>query len=368
MVTEGMAAIRIPAGVFYNPEMKFCRDVSVALIRAARAGAHARTVDATAGSGIRAIRYARECGGAVGDLWLVDISPSSARAAKANAARNGVRAFAAPTSFARFANSVRAKGGFQLIELDPFGTPVPFLHDALRLARDGTLLSVTATDTAVLCGAHPKACLKNYQAKPLNPFCCHEVGARILLGKIARAAAEFDLAALPLMALSHRHYFKVFVSLKKGAGAAAETLRKIGFISHCGTCLHRETSFGVACTTPARCTACGGTLEHAGPLWLGKLHDGGLLARMIAETGSSAPKLAALFTVMRAEDGLPPLYFELPRVTERLRAGALGRETIASALETAGFEASRTHFHPNALKTTAPAKDFFAIVRQAKAL
>ena len=366
-IHEGKARITVPDGVFYNPEMKFCRDLSVLVIRAALAGKKARTVDATAGTGIRGIRYAKEGAGAVGELFLVDMNAAAAKSAKDNVKLNKVKAKVVKSSFAKFANSPTAYGGFGLIELDPFGTPVPLIYDACRVARDGTLLSVTATDTAVLCGAHPKACLKNYQAKPLNPFLCHEVAARILLGKVARTASEFNLGITPLLTISHLHYFKVFVLLAEGAEGAVASVKELGLLAHCNKCLERVWRKGVAASLPEKCPRCGETMEHAGPLWLGNLHDKKALAR-IMKLGKKDDKIVKRVGLMAGEASMPPFYFELHRLCERLRINAARPDRVVAELKKKGFKVSRTHFQPNAIKTDAGIREVEAAIRKAAKL
>ena len=49
---------------------------------------------------------------------------------------------------------------FGFVDLDPFGTPAPFIDAAIR--SSGKYLGVTATDTAPLCGAHLKAGIRRY--------------------------------------------------------------------------------------------------------------------------------------------------------------------------------------------------------------
>ncbi len=85
-----------------------------------------------------------------------------------------------------------AKETFDYIDLDPFGTPVPYLHAAFHGLRRNGILAITATDTAPLAGTHAKKCLRRYQARPCRCVFGHEVGLRILIGYVARQAAMFD--------------------------------------------------------------------------------------------------------------------------------------------------------------------------------
>ena len=49
---------------------------------------------------------------------------------------------------------------FDVVDLDPYGSPVPFLDAALQSVRDGGMLMVTCTDLAVLSGGNTGACHK----------------------------------------------------------------------------------------------------------------------------------------------------------------------------------------------------------------
>ncbi|VVC71884.1 tRNA (guanine(26)-N(2))-dimethyltransferase [uncultured archaeon] len=312
---------------------------------------------------MRAIRYAKEGGGAIGELFLVDLNSGAARACRKNLKENKVKGKVVHNTFERFACSEEARKGFGFIELDPFGSPVPLLYDAIRLSRDGTILSITATDTAVLCGAHPKACLKNYQAKPLNACCCHEVGARILLGKIARTASEFSFGVKPLFSLSHQHFFKVFVKLEGGADGAVESIKALGFVAHCNKCLHMEWRKGVANPLPQKCPECGETPEYAGPLWLGEIHDKALLEKILSLDDGKDREIGKVASLMAIESTLPPFYFELHLLAKRLSIGAVRPVRVCESLRKLGFKCGGTHFHTNSVKTDAPKNRVEAVMK-----
>lgn len=69
----------------------------------------------------------------------------------------------------------RQKTLFEVVDLDPYGSAVPFLESALNAMADGGLLAVTFTDMAVLCARTPHVCFYKYGASPLNKRYCHEV-------------------------------------------------------------------------------------------------------------------------------------------------------------------------------------------------
>lgn len=75
----------------------------------------------------------------------------------------------------------KEKRFFDVIDLDPYGTAVPFLESALSTIEDGGLMCVTFTDMAVLCARKPHVCFYKYGAAPLGKKYCHEMALRMVL-------------------------------------------------------------------------------------------------------------------------------------------------------------------------------------------
>ncbi|MEW6329606.1 MAG: methyltransferase, partial [Candidatus Micrarchaeota archaeon] len=224
-IREGLARILLEKGVFFNPEMELCRDISSLAVGAL--GEKLSVCDGCCAAGVRGIRYKLENKN-VARVEFVDLSERACKLARKNIKLNRLRACSVHCGDL---NLFLYKKNFDLLEIDPFGSPVPYLYAALRSfarVKEG-ILSVTATDMAVLCGAHPGACLKNYQARPIDNEFCHELAARILIGKIARTASEFNLGIGPLLTLSHQHFIKIFLRVRKGAKHAVESMRALGY-------------------------------------------------------------------------------------------------------------------------------------------
>ena len=68
-----------------------------------------------------------------------------------------------------------------MIDLDPYGSAVPFLDAAVQAVEDGGLLLVTCTDMAVLCGAHAESCHAKYGAMTVKAKYCHEMVRPLLI-------------------------------------------------------------------------------------------------------------------------------------------------------------------------------------------
>src|SRR4030043_51497 len=129
---------------------------------------------------------------------------------------------------------------FDIIDVDPFGSPVPYLDSAVRALRNKGVLAATATDLAPLCGVHAKACVRKYGGKPLRTEYCHELAVRLLAGCIATLAAKHDIGIRVVFSHSTDHYIRVYAEIAYGAKKADESIKNLGFILHCFNCFHRE--------------------------------------------------------------------------------------------------------------------------------
>ena len=70
---------------------------------------------------------------------------------------------------------------FDVIDIDPYGTPSIFLDAAIQAVAEGGLLCITATDMPVLCGKYSETCFAKYGATSLKGSNCHEMVCGITL-------------------------------------------------------------------------------------------------------------------------------------------------------------------------------------------
>ena len=322
-------------GVFYNPAMAFARDLHVALWhKLAPAG---KTLDGLAASGVRGLRLMVEAGAAV---EFCDRSLAATEAIRANLARNSLAA----EVYEGDLREVLAGREFGALDIDPFGTPAPFIPAAVRAVADGGLLGVAATDTAVLCGAQPKACERRYGARPLSGVAAKEVGVRILLGAIAREAAGVGRTITPLLCYTEGHHLRAWVRLAPGEPPALRWLS-------------REMVLYDA-SAPGR----------AGPLWGGVLGDPDAFPDGAELPGDAASprhrRLERMLATLRAELPGPPGLWDM---NEMARAAGSGktprRERIVVALRERGWFASSSIFHPLGIRTDAPLDEQVAAVQ-----
>ena len=142
-----------------------------------------KVLEGLAASGLRSIRFAKELTG-VKKIVANDWSRQAVESIERNAHHNNVRDLVEPhngdAALLMYQHKA-TKDRFDVIDLDPYGSPTPFLDGALQAVTEGGLLCVTATDMAVLCGNSPETCYTKYGAISLKSKACHEFAVRILL-------------------------------------------------------------------------------------------------------------------------------------------------------------------------------------------
>ncbi len=342
---------------FYNPEMRFCRSFFSLAIGAI--DEKLNVLDAFCASGIRGIRYAKENKNVQGITFL-DVSKNAIARTKKNAKTNKIKNIG-NSSFVcnRIEKFCSDFSHFDFVEIDPFGTPVPYLNDVTRAQSDKKewYLSVTATDTAVLCGPQANACLKNYHSKSLNNEFTHEVGTRILIKRVAEAAVEYNFGIVPLISLSDRHYIKLLLKLVKSGNVADETVHKLGYVSYCNKCSWR--SYGKRMKNS--CENCKAETDFGGQLWLGELHDAKLLKKMLElnekRNYTNAKEIEKKVNSLIGEVGMPAFYYDIHVLCKRYRAKGVPKiEDLLKQLEARGFKSRRTHFSDVSIKTDAGMK------------
>ncbi|WP_370575449.1 tRNA (guanine(10)-N(2))-dimethyltransferase [Methanomethylovorans sp.] len=346
------------ASVFYNKEMELNRDLSVASIAAYSEIIASRKhldlldityVDALSASGIRGLRIAKEIGL---NVTLNDWSEEAYTLIRENTELNEL------TGKVRIclgnANVLLHKERYNIVDIDPFGSPTTYLDAASSSAIN--MLAVTATDTAPLCGAHLNSGIRKYGAVPLNIEYHSEMGLRILLGRIAIDLARHEKAMQPMFCHATRHYVRAYLEVKKSANSTDKCLKNMGFIAHCTKCTSRSVHYGLAVHIPEKCEICGNYTNIAGPLWLGPLHDkdfcDSILIQLSKRELGKKEHAAKIVELCKNELDIPTFY-DQHLLSKQMRISAIPMEELLKELVSNGFKASRTHFSGTSFKTNA---------------
>ena len=382
-IKEGQTEIYIPdssdlemplasASVFYNPEMELNRDINVAAMSVCvqklieKKGFEKPNItylDAFAASGIRGLRAAKEIGiSAVLNDWKEE----AFSLIKKNISHNQLdeRVFAENQN----ANQLLSSRKFAIVDIDPFGTPSPYLDAAASSAT--FFLGVTATDTAPLCGAHLRAGMRKYSAVPLNNEFHSEMGLRILIGSLARETAKYDKGIKILLSHATRHYVRVYAEILHGAKNADKTVNEIGFAAWCPRCGNVETKKGLAVFMDENCPYCQEGLSKrkiSGPLWLGPLKEIDFCDQVIQELDkfvlNKKDEAKKLLTLCCSEADIP-FFYDQHLLCETLKMSAPPIEPFLENLRQAGYTATRTHFSGTSFKSDAPLDIIFEILKK----
>ena len=356
VVHEGSVEIEAPdqpeqgkgESVFFNPAMELNRDVTVATLRAAedRYSRAESYLDATAATGIRGVRAAAEGW----EATLCDSDPRAVELCEENLARNDLSGEAVH----RNANALMHEEWYDVIDIDPFGTPIPFADAAFNSARK--LVCVTATDTAPLCGAHFQSGVRKYSAVARNTDYHAEMGLRILLSALVRTAARYDVGATPILSHVTRHYVRTYLELDRSATDANRATDELGFLYHCQDCLHREHEWGLIAHPPETCPLCeSNRVVTAGPVWLGPAHDAEFVAAIHEHVSEDMGEAKAARKMLGTLEGElhEPTHYDQHKLYKQWSEPAIGMDDFLGQLRDAGFEAARAHYGGTTFKSPA---------------
>ncbi len=310
------------APIFYNPAMEINRDTSISFLKAVGCR-DMKILDGMAATGVRGIRIANELN--TEKVVLTDISKESVDLIRKNAEYLDIEVYNESVESHLLVNRYR----YDYVDIDPFGTPVPYLPTALRYIRQNGIIAVSATDTSVLCGTYPKKCKRIYSASPSNNWCRHENGLRILIGHIVREAARYDRGVIPLLSYYDGHHFRTYLRIKSGAGKANDALDKIK------TYRFSEIEWHVGGET--------------GPLWNGRITSQKIVDSM-EPLGTLTEDTLELW---KNEAEMPPFFYDTSVVGKHLKISPPPLKEVITVIRSAGYKATRTHFSPTAFKTDA---------------
>ena len=166
-----------------------------------------------------------------------------------------------------------ADASYQWIDIDPFGSPVPFIDSAIQsLARTG-VLEVTATDTAALTGSSLSSQKRRYGAQGIVDDYAHDDAVRVLLGLIAKTAAMHDRIIKPILSLFDGHHVRVSVLVKTSKEAASNFQEQLGYRLRTENVPYEFIKYPSAEQMDLA----------SGPLWIGPLMDKEIAGRLTEE-------------------------------------------------------------------------------------
>ena len=336
IIKEGKARIKAPVGekisaglpVFYNPVMKFNRDISVLLLKAF-GRKKMQIADPLAATGVRGIRFLLELPKSTVEMVCFNDTDDKFRKNIAgNLKLNKIGKTRVSVSNEDANLFLLKSSGFDYIDIDPFGTPNPFLDSAVKRISRGGIIAVTATDTSALCGAFPAACIRKYWAEPVNNEQMYEFGLRILIRKVQLIGSQYGKALLPVFSYTKDHYMRVFFRMEKAKTTADEIMQQ-----------HRM--FGMA-----------------GPAWAGSLWDTKLVSAMLKLAKDR--EMIKFLRLLKDESLVNAVgYYDLHTIFAGKKIPQ--KQELIAVLRRKGFRASETHFLGTAIRSNASLKEIIRL-------
>ncbi|KAL9427508.1 hypothetical protein AB3S75_029655 [Citrus x aurantiifolia] len=345
-----------------------------------------RVLEALSASGLRALRYAREVEG-IGQVVALDNDKASVEACRRNIKFNGSVACSKVQSHladARVYMLTHPKE-FDVVDLDPYGSPSVFLDSAIQSVADGGMLMCTATDMAVLCGGNGEVCYSKYGSYPLRGKYCHEMALRILLACIESHANRYKRYIEPVLSVQMDFYVRVFVRIYTSASAMKSTPLKLSYVYQCIGCdsfhlqpvgrtaSNKNNSVrylpGFGPVVPQLCSDCGKKFNMGGPIWSGRIHDQEWVNSILGEVKSmkdrypAYDRISAVLTTISEELPDVPLFLSLHNLCSTLKCTSPSAVMFRSAVINAGYRVSGTHVNPLGLKTDAHMDVIWDIMR-----
>lgn len=289
---------------FLNPAMAGSRTRSVLMLADALdndwligENKSIRIIEALASTGIRSRRWLNEIPAKhIGRMHILcnDLDPVATQWTQAN-----LNQFPTPGDIRLSCGDARSllyESGWQWIDIDPFGSPTPFLDSAIQSCARVAVLDVCATDTAALTGSSPSACRRRYDAMAVVDDHRHDTAMRILLGALARIAAKHDRVIEPKLTLFDDHHIRANVLIRRSKQAASELHSRLGWRVHrpkeeelqisMDSGLHPVDDASLAqpsCLLPFEKPPQLQQGRISGPLWIGTLGDAEIMARLTEE-------------------------------------------------------------------------------------
>ncbi|SCV74540.1 BQ2448_7569 [Microbotryum intermedium] len=307
---------------------------------------------------------------------------------------------------------------FDCVDLDPYGSAVPFLDAAVGAVADGGLLCITCTDMGVLAGHnYPEKAFTHYGGVCVNTEYSHEVALRLVLHSIATTAARYGRYIEPLLSLSIDFYVRLFIRVNTGPKEVKALPSKTSLLYYCHHCqtphfqpmgrtadkIGKSGAVNTTYHAPSgpppgvgeSCGQCGGkfsvsdpsllgrisrsalTLDKTwfyqqigGPMWSAPIHSQSFITAMLEQLEahptdfSTATRIQGMLTIAKSEIPEGPLYFSPTKVCGFFHCQSPPMNLFASALLNAGYQVSRSHAFPGSIKTSAPRDFVFDVMRE----
>ncbi len=349
--------------VWYNPRMEINRDITIIAIQAYKniMGMEDEIVyiEGLAGTGIRGFRVYNELVKEKNipiEVIINDVDETACELLKYNHREIGepreMKIYCEDYNYLLHKykrEKENIKKHIDIIELDPYGTPMPFVATTAQyLKGKNGLLIASATDQAPLYGKQRESALRKYASWLKKTKFSPEIGTRTLIYAIGKEFTIFSKNIEPLFAIVYDGFIKIIARVQKGKLKANKFWTQIGFLEYdpenpYKSRLVQATNF----QNPEK--------EYIGPTWIGTLANEEFCQEMLNALKSTEIKRGNKRALERflkwlIEGADMPLYIDINDIAKQLKKQPPPMEEIVEKLNQKGIRATRTFFNYNAIK------------------
>jgi len=315
-----------------------------------------RVLDAMAGCGIRALRYALEAD--VSLVWANDADPDRVALIRANLAPLAERArVSAGTAQQLLAGCMQGRERFQLVDLDGFGCPSALVPLALEAVAFGGVLYLTSSDGRSPTGHDRRAAIRSLGAAARAHPAAWELALRLQVGMQARQAWALGRGLEPLLAFSEGRTFRTAVRVRRSPAPGEE--EQLGLIALCHGCGDQQVQSLLRLRQWQPCACPAGTapaLAISGPLWIGPLQDAALVRALAAAAAPHGVAAATVRLLGRLAADPAPVARCWPTAELARRRGVMNPrlEALVAAVRERGWRAWPSGLMAAQLRSDAP--------------
>ncbi len=367
VLREGLSKITVFENVFYNPMAKFNRTLGVVFLNTLGSFVGRGDLvisDIMAATGVRGIRYFLESM-SVDEVYFNDVSKNAYRCMLKNISLNNMVGVSNVTAFNldKFM-SLYTGIPFDFIDIDPFGSPLPFLSPIFsNLRKKEGFLAFTATDLMTLCGVHLEALNRKYNVFMVKTDFCHELAIRILLKNIFLVASHHDYAVSSLLATFENQYVRVYIKYERLPSKIS--MDKLGYLVVDGEGYEFISFKDIGGTSI-------GNKRLLGPIWIDSYIDKSFISLMKESSqklgeelrleGDFKPVTKYISRMMEDDTSIPYIY-RISKLCKLLRVPQPPIRSVLDSLKSMGYRSYRSFLYPDGIRTDAPVKKVLEVLK-----
>ena len=354
--------------VFYNPEAVVSRDFTVLFLKSVFRDKDFFFVDALAGTGVRGIRIGLEVGG-YGILNDVDARAAYYIRKNIELNRLGERLEAYNSEANTLLNNLALSGAYvDYVDIDPYGSPSPFLDSAFKPMGKEAFLGVTATDIASLSCTHPHKAASRYWNKCVKVDFEKEYAIRLLVANTVLRASALEIELHPVISIAHKHYVRVFFRAHRGAGGAYRVVsRCIGYLWYCSDTLERGLAEDPFEVSDLRCSS-GSRPLLLGPTWICNVQDPDAtkhLLKNIDKTPWLVEETVRIVKLLSQEADIEQPYYRLDKLCSAIGINMPKLSSLLEVLKSKGIKCSRTHMDSRGIRVATSYAELVEAIKHA---